>query len=95
MDLEKNARIYAGIPEDSPQDLKYCVMDKKAKHDAFIAGYQQAEKDLALTWEDMNELYIIFADVDTDIELCMTDIKSETIGYYEEVLKRFKAKKRK
>jgi hypothetical protein len=43
----------------------------------------------------MRELYIIFAEVDTEIELCMTDIKSETIGYYEEVLKRFKAKKRK
>ena len=25
MDLEKNARIYAGIPEDSPQDLKSCL----------------------------------------------------------------------
>ena len=53
----------------------------------------KAEKDNELTWEDMAELYIIFAEVDTEIELCKTDIKSETIGYYEEVLKRFKAKK--
>ena len=52
---------------------------------AFISGYHQAEKDLELTWEDMRELHIIFADVDTDIELCKTDIKSETLGYYQEV----------
>ena len=46
MDLEKNARIYAGIPEDSPQDLKYCVMDKKAKYDAFIAGANYVLKQI-------------------------------------------------
>ena len=57
---------------------------------AFISGYHQAEKDLELTWEDMRELHIIFADVDTDIELCRTNIAAETLGYYQEVLKRFK-----
>lgn len=57
---------------------------------AFLYGYNQAEKDLELTWEDMRELHIIFADIDTDIELCKTDIKAETLGYYQEVLKRFK-----
>lgn len=57
----------------------------------YIDGYHQAEKDLELTWEDMRELYIIFAEVDTEIELCKADnIKSETIGYFQEVLKRFK-----
>lgn len=57
---------------------------------AFIEGYYQAEKDLELTYEDMRELYIIFAEVDTEIELCKADdIKAETIGYYQEVLKRF------
>lgn len=48
----------------------------------------------SLTWEDIRELYIIFAEVDVDIELCKTsNIKAETIGYYKEVLKRFKAQK--
>lgn len=61
---------------------------------SIIQGYHQAEKDLELSWEDMKELYIIFAEVDTEIELCKADnIESETIGYYQEVLKRFKAKK--
>ena len=58
--------------------------------DLYIEGYHQAEKDLELSWEDMRELYIIFAEVDTEIELCKTDIKAETIGYYQEILKRFK-----
>jgi hypothetical protein len=56
---------------------------------AYIKGYRQAEKDNELSWEDIRELYIIFAEVDTEIELCKVDIKSETIGYYQEVLKRF------
>ena len=62
--------------------------------EAYYEGYHQAEKDF-LTWEDMWELYIIFAEVDTEIELCQTDIKSETIGYYSEVLRRFLQKKKK
>ena len=60
---------------------------------AYIDGYQQAQKDIELTWEDIRELYIIFAEVDTEIEFCKCDIKTETIGYYQEVLKRFKAQK--
>lgn len=56
----------------------------------YARGYRKAEKDNELSWEDMRELHIIFAEIDVDIELCKTDIKSETIGYYEEVLKRFK-----
>lgn len=62
---------------------------------AFLLGYHQAGKDLELTWEDMRELYIIFAEVDTEIELCKTDITAETLGYYQEVLKRFKERKEK
>jgi hypothetical protein len=57
---------------------------------AYEEGYHQAEKDLELTWEDMRELHIIFAEIDVDIELCKTNIKTETLGYYQEVLKRFK-----
>ena len=62
----------------------------KPLREIYQEGYHQAEKDLELTWTDMSELYIIFAEVDAEIELCKTDIKSETIGYYQEVLKRFK-----
>lgn len=53
-------------------------------------GYQQAKRDLEFTWKDMRKLNIIFAEVDTEIELCKIDFTVETLGYYEEVLKRFK-----
>lgn len=33
---------------------------------AFIEGYHQAEKDLALTWEDINRIEIIIKDVYRD-----------------------------
>lgn len=68
---------------------------QEAKQAYFIEGYHQAEKDLELSWEDMRELYIIFAVVDTEIELCKTDIQAGTLGYYKEVLKRFKERKEK
>jgi hypothetical protein len=47
----------------------------------------------SLTWEDIRELYIIFAEIDAEIEFCKTNIKPETICYYKEVLKRFKTHK--
>ena len=61
----------------------------------FVKGYEQAEKELELTWEDMRELHIIFAEIDVDIELCRNNIKPETLGYYQEVLKRFEERKEK
>lgn len=63
------------------------------RRDAFEYGYLKAEKDLELTLEDIRELHVIFAEVDVDIELCKTDIKAETICYYQEVLERFKERK--
>lgn len=70
------------------------IESKKAKF-GFLLGYHQAEKDLELTWEDMRELHIAFTQVDVDIELSRTDIKTETLGYYQEVLKRFLKKRKK
>ena len=61
----------------------------------YIDGYHQAEKDLELSWEDIRELHIIFDEVDVEIDFYKTDIKTETLGYYQEVLKRFKERKEK
>ena len=44
-DLDMAARKYAGIPEDSPHDLTYCVQDKKAKYDAVLYGANLLMKD--------------------------------------------------
>ena len=65
------------------------------RRNAFEYGYLKAEQDLELIWEDMRELHIIFAEIDVDIELCKTNIRTETLGYYQEVLKRFKERKEK
>ena len=83
---EANKRYYITRGDDTEETSG---VDMQRALD-FIDGYQQAEKDLELTWEDIRELYIIFAEVDVEIYLCYTDIKAETIGYYQEVLKRFK-----
>ena len=60
----------------------------------YIEGYEQAEKDLALTWEDMKKIDCIFRDVATE----------HTIGkfnpanyqeWYTEALKRFNEQRKK
>ena len=85
-------RALEAYPKET-RDITGFVVDighPQYMRDLYIEGYKQAEKDLELTWEDMREFYIIFAEVDTEIELCKTDIQAETIGYYQEVLERFK-----
>ena len=54
----------------------------------FIEGYEQAEKDLALTWEDMAKIDAII--ISTNNEFA-TDVskKISRQTFYEEVLKRF------
>jgi hypothetical protein len=52
----------------------------------YIDGYHQAEKDLALTWEDIKKIEALCFRVDRECDL-------EEKEYYQEVLKRFKAKK--
>ena len=57
----------------------------------YIEGYKQAEKDLALTWEDVNLIDSILID--------MQDEGVERYGglrqYYEEALKRFNEQREK
>ena len=53
---------------------------------AFIDGYEQAEKDLELTWEDVRDILNIYEEV-IDMDSC-EDI-------YGEVLKRFRDYKEK
>jgi hypothetical protein len=62
--------------------------------ETFLHDIDTLEVKESLTWEDIRELYIIFAEVDVEIEICKTaKIQAGTIGYYQEVLKRFKAQK--
>ena len=81
-------RALEKYPDYKSMDGGYVTQIKKRK--CFVEGYHQAEKDNELTWEDMRELHIIFAEIDVDIDFFKTNIKKETLGYYQEVLKRFK-----
>jgi hypothetical protein len=83
-------RALERFPVHEGASKEWTEMHLKSVCAEYIEGYHQAEKDSELTWEDMRELYIIFAEVDTEIELNMTNITAETLGYYQEVLKRFK-----
>ena len=65
---------------------------------AYEQGYQQAEKDLALTWEDIK----IILDIEIDILRECNSHKELVIetypkreDYYGEILKRFKERKEK
>ena len=82
-DKEKDA-----VAQGAIASLKYYIEDTLEVKEVNL------NNGIQLTWEDIRELYIIFAEVDVEIELCKSDnIKSETIGYYQEVLKRFKTRK--
>ena len=59
--------------------------EQLAKREGYVAGYQQAEKDNELTWEDVKEIYCIALNL-------RDHVRSSMFGqpFYEEVLKRFK-----
>ena len=91
-----NKKALDWLPKRKDGRIRYYQCDDDGIRSIYAKGYRKAEKDLELTWENMRELYIIFAEVDTEIELCKAnDIKAETLGYYQEVLRRFKERKEK
>ena len=55
----------------------------------FIDGYQQAEKDLSLTWEDMAKIDAIILDVNNEFAVDYTKA-IDRHKFYEEILKRFR-----
>ena len=62
------------------------------EREAFRKGYEQAEKDLALTPEDVRKILLIVSSGDWyDFEIHNKLWKNE---FYEEVLKRFKEAKK-
>jgi hypothetical protein len=76
----------------------YPIIDRKdypckkldaAYREVFLLGYHQAEKDLELTWEDIERIDAISIKLDGTVE------SKEMSGkeFYQEVLKRFKEMK--
>ena len=54
----------------------------------FQDGYEQAEKDLALTWEDMAKIDALILDTNNEFAVDYSN-KISRQQFYEEVLKRF------
>jgi len=58
---------------------------------SFVKGYHQAEKDLELTWEDIEKIDNITIRLDASLELRGMSMSNQE--FYQEVLKRFKEMK--
>lgn len=104
---ERALEKYPLMSEDDKEGLealKYIGMEcdcaseynevQEAKQAYFIEGYHQAEKDLELTWEDIKLVYNITYEESRNVALNKGGETSEQ-EFYQEVLKRFKERKKK
>ena len=70
--------------------MQYGYYDKEKKRACCVgynAGYKQAEKDLALTWEDMRKIIRIDEEMMDDPEAHPEWMEEQP--FYEEILKRY------
>ena len=65
--------------------------DNAGLRKVYAEGYEQAEKELALTWEDIKEIQRLLDVVWSEQDVC-APIDEDTI--YKEVLRRFKEAKK-
>lgn len=70
------------------------IVDSFNVNPAFVAGYKEAEKDLALTWEDVKKIVTIADSMLTHTAWDAVDWPDEQV-YYQEVLKRFLEQRKK
>ena len=94
--MKAEERALEAYPKDVPFYVEsrdtpgeFLPVDNNLQHRiGYINGYKQAEKDLALTWEDIKTIEEIIATSDWyDFEI---KGKLWSKEFYEEVLKRFK-----
>lgn len=79
-----DALKYIGMECDCASEYNEVQESKQAY---FIEGYEQAEKDLELTWKDIE--LIVNIDKDTDNEESIIGVRNNK-EHYQEVLERFK-----
>jgi hypothetical protein len=72
--------------EDRASELHILMWDADF-YNGFIKGYDQAEKDLELSWEDMMRIDEIITQVFKESKTCQME------AIYQEVLKRFKERR--
>jgi hypothetical protein len=69
------------LAKEYAENVMLCVDHRSDVYEAYYEGYQQAEKDNELTWNDVRDILNLYEDV-IEMDFCK-DI-------YGEVLKRFK-----
>ena len=92
----KFIEYYPHVPSSTcgPDGFTPAVKDHNAfGRQLFQEGYEQAEKDLALTWEDIAKIDAIILDVNNEFALDYSK-EIDRQKFYEEVLKRFKEAKK-
>ena len=70
------------------------IVDSFNVNPTFVAVYKEAEKDLALTWEDVKKIVTIADSMLTHTAWDAVDWPDEQV-YYQEVLKRFLEQRKK
>ena len=81
-----------GDPEGVKSGISHSPIKRDLERKCYQEGYEQAEKDLALTWKDIKIIVKILADSDWyDFEV---NGKLWSKEFYEEVLKRFEEVKK-
>lgn len=82
------------LPSLHDVSLKWEKVGTEEIEAAYIAGYHQAEKDNALTWEDVQTICKIESEVDA--QYCKDGVYSIPIDdVYKEVLRRFNEERNK
>lgn len=84
--------------EDDPEGVESGICTFPNTHNleriAFVNGYEQAEKDLALTWEDIAEIDALIIEANNEFAVNYSkEISREQ--FYTEVLNRFNKLKEK
>ena len=81
--------IYPKVPSSTVVDFKPEVRDwNMLNRQRFMEGYEQAEKDLAMTWRDIMVICEHYVDVNYEYDYHSIQEK------YEEILRRFKEAKK-
>lgn len=72
----------------------YTVVGGDFERRIFQQGYEQAEKDLALTWEDAQLLYIITEKYLRELDKRIEAFPSSSQEVFEEILRKYKEAKK-
>lgn len=81
-------RVMGGDAILSEEDYKFWNINYD-----FKAGYEEAEKDLALAWEDIRTITKILEDIVQE-DILVEFYNGDAISCYKEVLRRFKEAKK-